>query len=129
MMRYLLRGFVGTVILSLTFTASKAQDYHVLTIDDFQGTPAPGFAGNIAYTFCYVDFKYTPHRHNNYYLLDFDIHVTMAPEKSWVDRSALKSHDMLAEILKHEQGHYNIAYLEAQELMRTLRKTVFYADY
>ena len=36
---------------------------------------------------------------------------------------------MLAEILKHEQGHYTIAYMEQEELLRTVSKTVFYGDY
>jgi len=31
--------------------------------------------------------------------------------------------------LKHEQGHYAIAFMEQQELLRTVGKTVFYADY
>ena len=36
---------------------------------------------------------------------------------------------MLAEILKHEQGHYTIAYLEQQELLRAVGKTVFQRNY
>jgi predicted secreted Zn-dependent protease len=41
----------------------------------------------------------------------------------------VRSTEMLTEILKHEQGHYNIAYLEQQELLRTVGMTVFYDDY
>jgi predicted secreted Zn-dependent protease len=36
---------------------------------------------------------------------------------------------MLAEVLKHEQGHYNIAYMEQQELLREVGRTRFEADY
>jgi len=36
---------------------------------------------------------------------------------------------MLAEVLRHEQGHYTIAYMEQQELLRTVSKTIFYANY
>ena len=36
---------------------------------------------------------------------------------------------MLKEILEHEQGHYLIAWMEQQELQRTVGKTVFHEDY
>jgi len=36
---------------------------------------------------------------------------------------------MLAEILKHEQGHYTIAYMEQQEVLREVNKIRFRADY
>ncbi|RYE16872.1 MAG: hypothetical protein EOP51_25000 [Sphingobacteriales bacterium] len=36
---------------------------------------------------------------------------------------------MQAEVLKHEQGHYAIAYLQQQELLRTLGRTRFGRDY
>ena len=46
-----------------------------------------------------------------------------------MDKKRVISVEMLDEILKHEQGHYNIAYLEQQEILRAVSKTVFYADY
>ncbi len=46
-----------------------------------------------------------------------------------MDKRRVTSQEMLAEILKHEQGHYIIAFMEQQELLRTVSKTVFYADY
>jgi hypothetical protein len=36
---------------------------------------------------------------------------------------------MLSEILKHEQGHYLIAYLEQQEILRQIGKTRFSYNY
>ena len=36
---------------------------------------------------------------------------------------------MLTEVLRHEQGHYFIAYMEQQELLRAVSKTVFQSDY
>jgi predicted secreted Zn-dependent protease len=41
----------------------------------------------------------------------------------------INTKELLAEILKHEQGHYNISYMEQQELLRTVGRTVFHADY
>lgn len=49
--------------------------------------------------------------------------------KSWLDRSRIINSEQLSEILKHEQGHYNIAYLEQQEVLRTLSRTRFTANY
>jgi hypothetical protein len=46
-----------------------------------------------------------------------------------MDKRKVTSDEMLDEILRHEQGHYLIAYLEQQELLRTVSKTVFYSDY
>ena len=46
-----------------------------------------------------------------------------------MDKSSITSSEMLAEVLKHEQGHYIIAYLEQQELLREVAKTVFGSDY
>ena len=36
---------------------------------------------------------------------------------------------MLAEVVKHEQGHYTIAFMQQQELLRTLNKTRFGTNY
>jgi len=53
----------------------------------------------------------------------------MNRNRSWMNRRMIKSQEQLAEILRHEQGHYTIAYMEQQELLRTVGKTVFYANY
>jgi predicted secreted Zn-dependent protease len=46
-----------------------------------------------------------------------------------MDRSRITSEKMLAEVLRHEQGHYDIAYMEQQELIRALERTRFSANY
>ena len=50
-------------------------------------------------------------------------------DRSWMDKERINSAGMLAEVLKHEQGHYIIAYLEQQELLREVGHTRFGADY
>ncbi len=82
----------------------------------------------LPFTNCNIEFSHT-YKEKNYYRLDFSILVVMDHEKSWLDRNKAPSREYLAEILKHEQGHYNMAYLEQQELLRTVSHTVFYADY
>jgi hypothetical protein len=119
----------SVVLLVLSFNATKAQSYHQLTIDDFQGIPNRDREGVIAYTNCTIDFRYEAHRERNYYRLDFDIILLLNNNKSWMDKRRVTSDEMLDEILRHEQGHYLIAYLEQQELLRTVSKTVFYSNY
>jgi len=119
------------IILVFGFTAfsGMAQPYRTLTTDDFRGIPGSYGGEVVAYTNCSIDFKYQARREKNYYLLSFDIELTMNNNKSWIDRRQVTSQAMLAEILRHEQGHYTIAYMEQQELLRTVTKTVFYGDY
>lgn len=105
-----------------------AQPYRLLTVNDFGASPHRN-SGVIAYTNCSIDFKYEAYKKNGYYQLNFNISLKVNRDRSWIDRSNVTSSDMLAEILKHEQGHYIIAYLEQQELFREVGKTVFGADY
>jgi hypothetical protein len=128
-MRYILGRIFCAVALCVWFIpTASAQPYQQLTINDFQGTPQSR-TGVIAYTNCTIDFRYEARRKNDYYLLDFDIKLMMNRDRSWMDKGRVTSTPMLAEILKHEQGHYIIAYLEQQELLRTVGKTRFGADY
>ncbi len=120
---------ICVAILWLSFSVADAQPYHRLTIDDFQGIPGTNNDGTIAYTNCYLEFGYIAKKEKNYYVLDFTIRLAVDNDKSWMDKKNVTTAEMLAEILKHEQGHYNIAYLEQQEILRTVSKTVFYADY
>lgn len=107
---------------------ASAQPYRQLTADDFEGVPR-SHTSVIAYTNCSIDFRYQANRQNGYYRLNFDITLLLNRDKSWIDRPRVASPEMLAEILKHEQGHYTIAYLEQQELLREVGKTRFGADY
>ena len=129
-MKFKLLWVIGAV--ALNFVALKkaaAQDYHQLTIDDFQGVPRSNGSGVIAYTNCTIDFRYEAAHKNGYYLLNFNIRLLMNRDRSWMDKAKVTSQAMLAEILKHEQGHYIIAYMEQQELLRIVGRTVFRDDY
>ena len=106
-----------------------AQSYHQLTPGDFGASPCKNSRDVVAYTNCSIDFKYKAYEEPTYYRLNFDIHLIFNTNKSWLDKSRITSKEMMEEILKHEQGHYLIAYLEEQELLRTVGKTVFYANY
>src|ERR1700728_118782 len=123
MMKFRLVWLIGVALLGLSFTKANAQPYRYLTVDDFQGVPDSHNGENVAFTNCNIEFSYTAHKERNYYRLDFSILVVMDHEKSWLDRNKAPSREYLAEILKHEQGHYNMAYLEQQELLRTVSHT------
>jgi hypothetical protein len=129
-MKFHLFKAMGIVALCLfCLQQVSAQDYRQLTIDDFQGVPHSSGDGVIAYTNCSIDFRYEATRQRGYYQLSFNIRLLMNKNKSWMDKSKITSREMLAEILKHEQGHYFIAYMEQQELLRAVGKTIFHADY
>ncbi len=124
----LLRVICSIVLYTGCYQAASAQPYRQLTADDFEGAPR-SHTGVIAYTNCTIDFRYEAYRKNGYYSLDFNIRLIMNKDRSWMDMSRITSPEMLAEILKHEQGHYIIAYLEQQELLREVGKTRFGSDY
>ncbi len=129
MTKFRLVRLIGAVALSLFVSlAARAQPYRQLTINDFQGTPRQNSA-TVAYTNCSIHFSYKARREKEYYLLDFDIELTLNSDKSWMDKRRITSDEMLTEVLKHEQGHYIIAFMEQQELLRAVSKTVFYDDY
>ena len=120
---------VCVAALCLFFTKSFSQPYHQLTVGDFQGMPRTNIGATIAYTNCSIDFKYQAHRERDYYILNFNINLSLNNNKSWMDKQRITSQAQLAEVLKHEQGHYIIAYMEQEELLRAVSKTVFHADY
>jgi len=118
-----------TLFLLLFSAAASAQPFKILTANDFRGAPAPGSSAEVAETRCTIEYSYTAHPENNYYILSFTITLIMNSDQSWMDRSKVNTPALKAEILKHEQGHYNISYMEQQELLRTVSRTVFRADY
>ncbi len=123
-----LRALCAIGLLCFGFTAS-AQPHRFLTANDFQGTPRPNGRGVIAYTNCSIDFSYQANNNNGTYILHANVRMTMNNYKSWLDRSRITSAEQLAEVLKHEQGHYTIAYLEQQEVLRAIGRTRFTYNY
>ena len=130
-MKFKLLWVIGVCVLNFVTLKAVAQehDYHQLTIDDFQGYPRSDGTDVIAYTNCTINFHYEATPKNGYYLLNFCITLQMNHNRSWMDKSHVTSQEQLAEILRHEQGHYAIAFMEQQELLRTVGRTVFHEDY
>ncbi|HEY8781571.1 MAG TPA: DUF922 domain-containing protein [Mucilaginibacter sp.] len=128
-MEFGLVRLVGSSFLWLFAVVAYSQPYRALTVDDFQGAPRSNGRGVIAYTNCTINFHYEAHREKDRYRLDFNIRLILNNNKSWMDKRRVTSDEMLAEILKHEQGHYIIAYMEQQELLREVNRTIFGADY
>jgi hypothetical protein len=112
----------------LAINSISAQAFRQLNINDFKGVPHTD-QNTVAYTNCSINFHYEAQREKNFYLLNFDIRLTLNDCVSWIDKKRITTDEILADVLKHEQGHYIIAYMEQQELLRTVGKTVFYANY
>ncbi|MES2267787.1 MAG: DUF922 domain-containing protein [Bacteroidota bacterium] len=124
-----LRAVCAMALLCFALNPASAQPHRLITTNDFQGVPRPNGRGVIAYTNCTIDFKYQASRNNNTYILHANVRLYMNNYKSWIDHSRITSNEQLAEILKHEQGHYTIAYLEQQEVLRAIERTRFTYNY
>jgi len=117
-------------MLWLAIAPAYAQPFRKLTVDDFTGVPRPNGRGVVAYTNCTLDFKFQgSRRDNNTYMVHFNVRLFMNNNKSWIDRARIAGAETMADILNHEQGHYNIAYLEQQEVIRAMQRTRFSANY
>ncbi len=121
-------GVMGLVFGPLT--NALAQDgYHQLTSSDFRGVPHTTGDNCIAMTYCSIDYHYHLTGDKNNYRLIFNVDVVLDRERSWLDRKRILSPQMLTEVLKHEQGHYTIAYMEREEILREANRTRFDANY
>jgi len=115
------------LIFGVPFLAS-AQYYHRLAASDFQGIPSAGNPA-LAYTDCDVTYTYHAINRNNSYSIDFNVDLVFNHDKSFIHFDWIKDQDMLLHVLRHEQGHYNMAYLMRTELYRTFRQAHYTANY
>ncbi len=120
---------VIAIWVGCAYGARSQNYYHQLSVDEFAGKPG-GIPGMVAYTSCYIDFRcrVTNDKRNNINVIA-DVQLIFNRDKSWIDKRKVSSATMMADILKHEQGHYTIAYMQQQELIRTVNKTRFSANY
>lgn len=118
-----------SLVLVLASANLFAQSFRQLTANDFRGYPKANRRGVVAYTSCTIDFRFQASQSDGNYRLQFKVMLNMNTDRSWMDRSRIISQAQMAEILKHEQGHYNIAYLEQQEVLRTVNRTRFSRNY
>jgi hypothetical protein len=106
----------------------QAQSYRRLAARDFNGTP-PQQNNDIAYTNCHVDYTYQVIRHNNTYDVNFDVQLTMDNNRSYIRLDQISSREQLLQVLRHEQGHYNIAFLLKCEAYSVLSRYHYTANY
>lgn len=119
---------ISAALLLLTPFLSKAQPYRKLSVADFTGVP-PTDNYFAAYTFCYVHYSYTATRRNGIYNLVFDVQLEFNGQRSWIRRDQINSNTTLANVIDHEQGHYNIAWLMRNELNYILSHHRYTANY
>lgn len=126
----LLKAGSALALLCITSFAASAQSFRQLTVDDFQPYPVGNSKpGVVAYTNCTINFSFQEGRDRGERRLNFNVKLNMNTDRSWINRSAISTKAQLDEILKHEQGHYNIAYLEQQEVLRAMSRTRFTGNY
>ncbi|EHQ26803.1 DUF922 domain-containing protein [Mucilaginibacter paludis] len=107
---------------------SVAQPYHRLAARDFAGSPTTE-AGYAAYTNCYVSYSYRASRYNGNYSIDFSVQLYLNTNKSWIRFNEVNNREMLLGVLRHEQGHYNMAYLMKNELYSVFTHHRYSANY
>jgi hypothetical protein len=110
-------------------SAAAQENYHQLNVNDFRGALQSKGDNAIAYTHCTIDYHYHVIGENNHYNLTFEVQLILDHDQSWLDKRRVLSQQMMADILKHEQGHYTIAYMEQQEILREASHTHFDANY
>lgn len=121
---------IGAVLLfMLGASVVKAQDYRQLTADDFTGQVPTGSGFYVAHTSCNVTMRYNVQSYRSNYRLTFYIPLVFNPERSWINRKMITNADMMAEVLHHEQGHFLIAFLMQQEMIRELNAFRYTGDY
>lgn len=126
----LVRMALAIALMIIVGNEARAQGFHQLTPSDFQGVPRPRMMGHVAYTNCTIDFSYRayPDR-NGYYSLYATVKLLINRDRCWLDTRSITSKAMMDEVLNHEQGHYLIAYMEQQELLRQINRTRFTSNY
>jgi len=121
---------LAVALMIIVMNEAMAQGYHQLTPTDFQGVPKPRVMGHVAYTNCTIDFKYRAYRDKEgAYRLYATVELLLNRDRCWLDTRNISTKQMLDEVLNHEQGHYIIAYMEQQELLRQINRTYFTANY
>lgn len=108
---------------------AKAQGYRQLTVADFTGAVPAGSGFYVAHTSCNVTMRYNVQSYRSNYRLTFDVPLVFNPQRSWINRQMITNADMMAEVLHHEQGHYLIAFLMQQEMIRELNAFRYTGDY
>jgi hypothetical protein len=117
------------ILCLLGSVAAFAQPYRQLTANDFTGAVPAGSGFYVAHTSCNVTMNYKVRQQRGYYQLAFNIRLQFNPERSWINRQMITNPDMMAEVLRHEQGHYQIAYLMQQEMISELNRQRYTGDY
>lgn len=126
----LVRMALAVALMIIVRNEAMAQGYHQLTPSDFWGAPKPRVMGHVAYTNCTIDFKYTANRQRDgNYALYATVQLILNRDRCWLDTRNIVSKQMMDEVLNHEQGHYLIAYMEQQELLRQINRTRFTRNY
>ncbi len=123
------RLMLALVCCLLGSSVVRAQSYRQLTADDFTGPIPPNSGFYVAHTSCNVFMNYNVRNSRSNYHLTFDIQLKLNRERSWLNRKIANTPESLAQVLRHEQGHYQIAYLMQQEMIRELNAYHYTGDY
>jgi hypothetical protein len=115
--------FIALFIVCSSSTIQVIED-RKLTWSDFKGTPDPNSRFH-AMTYSDVYYKYDPPViKGDKALITFKTWCEFNPKKSWVKTTPAKDR---TELLKHEQGHYDLFRICSRDLKKRLSSSVYSA--
>jgi hypothetical protein len=120
---------ICAAILLFTTSVALAQPYRQLTPNDFTGDVPQNSGFYIAHTSCNVTMNYQIQKYRSNYQLTFNIRLMLNRDRSWINRKVINTPETMSEVLRHEQGHYQIAYLMQQEMISALNQYHYTGDY
>jgi hypothetical protein len=89
--------------------------------DDYQGA-APSDTGDPAYTACSIQYEFSGVK--DQHLRDLHVYCVFDRVHSWASAEHVKDHSY-GYILKHEQGHFDIAEIYARRLIAAFQRNSF----
>lgn len=129
MKRYVRLICAALLFFTAATSAYAQQGYRLLTPNDFTGAVPPGSGFYVAHTSCDVTMRYDVQKYRGNYRLTFNISLLLNRDRSWLNRQMVTNANMMDEVLRHEQGHYQIAYMMQQEMITELNRVHYTGDY
>ncbi|MCL4641312.1 MULTISPECIES: DUF922 domain-containing protein [Olivibacter] len=107
---------------------ANAQGYRQLTISDFKGKADPK-SPFISHVKLRIGYQSTTLKRVDSYQVTFHVFLDINPRESWIKFDKIKTPEVLAEVLNHEQGHFKIGLLMQHELISRLNARKYTSHY
>ncbi len=116
--------FINNLAYAQDIIISGNHENRLLSWDDFKGRPDQN-SSHDAYTFWNINYglKGMTLKGDTVKISSFSVTLSLDENQSWI-----KPQKQTDRLLKHEQGHFDIALICQREMIRQLNSTVFFKD-